>query len=140
MCVCVCVCVCEAPVDQTCQSKCPCRSCIFVYSVKVRTILTTRSAFLFSPKDVLPILQQSMIVYKFHQCLCVADYIGRTIQRLEVRAGQHVLRGICRWSEPLISGLSQSHESAIHKLLCHNYLCPTSYLSVYFSLLYKAIL
>ena len=48
------------------------------YSVKVRTLLTTTYNFLSSQKDVLPILQQSMVVEKF-ECLCDAEYIGRTV-------------------------------------------------------------
>ena len=48
------------------------------YSVKIWTIFTIGSTFLSSEKDVLPILQQSRIVYKF-QCQCNTDSISRTI-------------------------------------------------------------
>ena len=47
-------------------------------SVKVITIFIPRSAFSFSPKDILPILQQGMMVCKF-QYQCDTDYIGGTI-------------------------------------------------------------
>ena len=56
-------------------------------SVNVRTIFTGRPAFQSFQKDTLPLLQQNKMVYKF-QYQCDADYIGRTIQRLEVK--QHV--------------------------------------------------
>ena len=42
-------------------------------STKVRTIFTTRLAFLSSQKDDMPSLEQSMLISKF-QCLCEADY------------------------------------------------------------------
>ena len=40
-------------------------------------------------KDVLPIFQQSNLIYKF-QCRCNATYIGRISHRLEVTVKQHV--------------------------------------------------
>ena len=93
-----------------------------VFTVKIRTLFTTRSAFLFSQKNVQPILQQNMVVYKF-QCHCNADCIGRSIQRSKVHVWQHMPWGICGWSQSLTSRLSQLHKSAIHKHLCDYYLC-----------------
>ena len=56
------------------------------YSVKVRTILITRSAILSFQKDVKPILQQNMMVKKF-QRQCDADSICRTISMVLLRVG-----------------------------------------------------
>ena len=60
-------------------------------SVKVRTIFTARPAFQYSQKNLSPILQQSMMAYKF-QRQCNADNKGRTIKSLEVRLKQRVPR------------------------------------------------
>ena len=62
-------------------------------SAMVQTIFTTRATFRSIHKDVLPIFQQSNLIYKF-QCHCNATYIVSTSQRLEVRVKQHVLRDI----------------------------------------------
>ena len=62
-------------------------------AVNVQAILTTRTTFRSIHKDVLPIFQQSNLIYKF-QCCCDATYIGRTSQRLEIRVKLHVPRGI----------------------------------------------
>ena len=84
-------------------------------SVGVRTIFT-RSTFLFSQKEILPILQQNKMIYKF-QSQCDVDYIGLHIKGLVVRVEYHVPRRISRRPQSLTSGLLQSHESAIHKHL-----------------------
>ena len=57
--------------------------CIFLNSVNVRTNFIIRPAFQSFQKDTLPILQQSEMIYKF-QCQGDVDYIGWTIQRLEL--------------------------------------------------------
>ena len=54
------------------------------YVAMVRTIFTAWAAFRSVPKDVLPIFQQSNLIYKF-QCCCNTTYIGLTSQRLEVK-------------------------------------------------------
>ena len=77
--------------------------CCF-HAVKVRSIFATKAAFHSIHKDVLPIFNQSLLIYKF-KCLCNSTYIGRTNQRLEVRVRQHVPRGILN-SDQLTSGHS----------------------------------
>ena len=47
------------------------------YAAMVQTIFTTRAAFCFIHKNVLPIFQQTNLIHKF-QCGCNATYIGRT--------------------------------------------------------------
>ena len=58
------------------------------------TIFTTWAAFHSIHKVVLPIFQQSNLIYEF-QCCCNVTYIGHTSQYLEVRVKQHVPRYIC---------------------------------------------
>ena len=59
----------------------------------VRTIFTTQAAFHSTHKDVLPLFQQSNLIYKF-QCCCNATHIECTSQHLEVRVKQYVPRDI----------------------------------------------
>ena len=68
-----------------------------VYNVTRVYYFTTWASFLSIHKDVLPIFQQSNLIYKF-QCVCNTTYIGRTSQRLEVRIKQHVPRDICNYT------------------------------------------
>ena len=75
------------------------------HAVKVRSIFATKAAFNSIHKDVLPIFNQSLLIYKF-KCWCNSTYMGRTSQRLEVRVRQHVPRGIVN-SNPLTSWHSQ---------------------------------
>ena len=105
-------------------------------AVKVRTIFTTIPAFRSSQKDVLPIFEQSYIIYKY-QCWCDASYIGRTTQRLNIRINQHVPKGI-RSIPQTTSGLSQAQDSAIGDHLCTTNSCRTNYNDRQFSILHKA--
>ena len=89
---------------------------IYIYSVTrcynaamVRTIFTTRAAFPSTHKDVLPIFQQSNLIYKF-QCCYKVTYIGCTSQRLEFRVKQHVSSDI---HDRTTSGYSKLSHSAI---------------------------
>ena len=61
----------------------------------VWTIFTTRAEFRSIHKDVLPIFQQSNLIYKLHSC-CNTTYIGCTSRCLEVIVKQHVPRGCPR--------------------------------------------
>ena len=106
-------------------------------SVKVRTIFSTKHAFSSSQKDVLPILQQSLMVYKF-TCQCDADYIGRTIQRLEVRVGQHVPRAIRQHNLTSTSGQLHAQESTIGEHILDHQVCREKYSDESFSVLHKA--
>ena len=74
--------------DKVSSSVTPCYNAVIV-----RTIFTTQTAFPSIHKDVLPIFQQSNLIYKF-QCCYNATYIGCTSQHFEVRVKQHVSRDI----------------------------------------------
>ena len=78
---------------------------------EVRSIFATKAAFNSIHKDVLPIFNQSLLIYKF-KCWCNSTYIGRTSQRLEVRVRQHVPRGILN-IDLLTSGHSKATDTAI---------------------------
>lgn len=54
-----------------------------------RIFFSTRRAFPSVHKDVLPTYQQSLVIYQY-KCQCEADFVGKTIQQLEVRIAQHV--------------------------------------------------
>ena len=51
------------------------------YAVKLRSVFATKTAFNSIHKDVLPIKNQSLLIYKF-DCRCNSTYIGRTSQCL----------------------------------------------------------
>ena len=108
-----------------------------VLTLKVKTIFTTRTAFQSSPNDVLPLLQQSKMVYKF-QCQCDVGYISRTIQSPEVGVKQHTPCELLRWPQNTTSGSSQVHESAIDDYWADHYISMTNYLDDCFSVLYEA--
>ena len=62
-------------------------------AVEPHIIFTTRKILPAIHKDVLPSLQQSMVVYQY-VCRCDCRYVGRTSQRLQVRINQHIPRCI----------------------------------------------
>ena len=106
------------------------------HAVKVRSVFATEMAFNSIRKDVLPIMNQSLLVYKFN-CRCNSTYIGRTSQCLEVRIRQHVPRGILNsgWST---SGHSQAMDSATGEHILTTNSCRTDYLDDWFSVLHRA--
>ena len=134
----------------TCKSFCPSKGLVYIklswigpisqefadnisksvtrcfYSVKVKTIFTTRFATLSSQKDVLPIIELNMLIYKF-QCRCDADYIGRTLQRLGVRVRQQVPRFLLNRSQEITFGCSQAQESSIGEHMCKSFICRANY-------------
>ena len=57
-------------------------------AVEPRIIFTTRKILSAIHKDVLPSLQQSMVVYQY-VCRCDCRYVGRTSQKLPDRVNQH---------------------------------------------------
>lgn len=57
-------------------------------SIEVRTIFTTRSVFPFVHKDILPALQQILVIYCY-KCQYNADCVGKAIQWLEIRIAQY---------------------------------------------------
>ena len=105
-------------------------------SVKVTTIFTTRFSFSSSQKDILSIVQQSRMIYKF-QCQCDADNIGRTIQRLEIQVQQHIPWELLRWSQNDTSKSSLIQESAIGNHFSSHYICRTNYTKDHFSVCKK---
>ena len=54
------------------------------HAVNVRPIFTTRTDFISTQKDKLPIFKQGFLIYKF-ECRYSSTYIGRTFQGFEVR-------------------------------------------------------
>ena len=64
-----------------------------IHWCRVICSFTSRTAFNLCRKDILPTASQSNIVYLF-KCSCSCTYVGRTVQRLEERIGQHVPRGL----------------------------------------------
>lgn len=119
------------------------------YAVQPRVVLCTKTAFPAFKKDVLPTLQNSLIIYEF-RCRCDADYVGRTFQRLGVRVAQHVpgyLRKIFISSGPLrntsgplrnTSGRPPILESSIGVHLYENKTCGQAYSDECFRILHKA--
>ena len=59
------------------------------FSVAMRVIFQTRTAFVSMRKDVLPPHHMNSIIYKY-TCSCGGDYIGRTSNRLDLRIKQHL--------------------------------------------------
>ena len=121
--------------------------CLLIIFLRQRRVVSTRPTwelslpldliFLSSQKDILPILEQIMLVYKF-QCRCEADNIGRTIQRLEVRVRQHVPRSLLNRSQELTFGCSQAQKSAIGEHLCELHMPARLFRSGILCVLYKA--
>ena len=105
------------------------------HAVNLIPIFTSMPTFNSTNKDKLPIFKQSNLIYKF-TCQCNLTYIGMTCQRLEVRVRQHISRSLL--SGRLISGHSQSIDSAIggHLLTINN--CRTRYEDDCFSVLHRA--
>ena len=106
------------------------------HAVKVRSIFSSKTAFSSIHNDVLPILNQSLLIYKFN-CRCNSTYIGRTSQCLEVWIRQHVPRGILN-SGRLTSRQSQAMDSAIREHLLAINSCWTNYQDDCFSVLLRA--
>ena len=102
-------------------------------AVKVWTLFTTRATFRSLHKDVLPIFQQSNLIYKF-QCYCDATYIGCTSQCLEVRVKQHVLQRIC---DRTISGHLQMLDSTICEHLNAMNTCVANHNDECFAVLHR---
>ena len=106
------------------------------HAVKVRSIFATKAAFSSIHKDVLPIFNQSLLIYKF-KYWCNSTYVGRTSQRLEVRVRQYVPRVILN-SDRLTSGISQALYSAIGEHLQTINSCRNNYQDYRFSVLHRA--
>ena len=77
------------------------------------------------------------MVYKF-QCQCDVDYIGRTIQRLEVQVKQYIPWKLKRQPQSTTSKSSHVLECAIDNHLSEHYKCRSDFLVDHFSVLYKA--
>ena len=105
-------------------------------AVKVRSIFATKVAFNSIHKDVLPIFNQSLLIYKF-KCWCNSTYVGRTSQRLEARVRQDVPRGILN-TDWLTSGYSQAIDSAIGEHLLSINSHRIRYQDDWFSVLHRA--
>ena len=89
-------------------------------------------------KNVVPIKQQSMVVYQ-NVCRCDCRYVGRTSQRLQDRIKQHISKAI-RNQTQLDRDLFQSNPtstSAIGQHLLNNEKCTSCYDDNQFSILAK---
>ena len=115
--------------DKVSSSVTPCYN-----AARVRTIFTTREAFRSTHKDVIPIFQESNLIYKF-QCCCNATYRGRTSQRLEVRVKQHVSRDN---RNRITYGHSKLLDSAICEYLNAINSCAVNNYDESFDVLYRA--
>ena len=111
--------------------------CLCLWTIYYEQSSSLDLLFLSSQKNVLPALEQSVLIYKF-QCWCEADFIDRMIQRLEVRVRQHVPWSLLSRSQELTSGCSQEQESAFGKHLGESYICQADYSDQCFYVSYKA--
>ena len=83
--------ICKISLNFEKQTKIAINRCY--QAVEPRIIFTTRKILPAIHKDVLPFLQQSMVVYQY-VCRCDCQYVGRTSQKLQDRINQHILRCI----------------------------------------------
>ena len=98
-------------------------------------------------KDVLPSLQQSMVVYQY-VCRCDCQYVGQTSQRLRYRTNQHLPRCIRSDKRPtknlpnreckITSTPSVYCDSAIGQHLLENKECAKHFNNAQFSILATA--
>ena len=75
-----------------------------------------------------------MVAYFYLQYI----YIGRTIQRLEIRVKSQVSRELLRRSQSTTSGFSPAQESVIGDHQWNHYICRIKYSDDRFFVLYKA--
>ena len=116
-------------------------------AVDPRIVFTTRKILPAIHKDVLPSLQQSMVVYQY-VCRCDCRYVGRTSQALQDRINQHIPRCIRSDKRPtknlpdreckITSTPSVYCDSAIGQHLLENEECAKHFNDVQFSILATA--
>ena len=116
-------------------------------AVEPRIIFTTRKILPAIRKDVLPSLQQSMVVYQY-VCRCDCRYFGRTSQRLQDRINQHIPRCIRSDKRPtknlpnreckITSTPSAYCDSAIGQHVLENKECAKHFNDAQFSILATA--
>ena len=114
------------------------------YSSKLRCIFSTKSILPSTPKDSLPALLSSNVVYEF-KCECGARYVGRTSQRLGERIKQHIPSTIRNKPVPTRqqpkrachSKQEITCSSAIGKHLLENGTCAEAYSDTQFRVLAK---
>ena len=116
-------------------------------AVEPRIIFTTRKILPAIHEDVLPSLQQSMVVYQY-ACRCDCRYVGRTSQRLQDRINQHIPRCIRSDKRPtknlpnreckITSTPSVYCDSAIGQHLFENKECAEHFNDAQFSILATA--
>ena len=110
-------------------------------------IISTRKILNAIHKDVLPSLQQSMVIYQY-VCRCDCWYMGQTSQRLQDRINQHILRCIRSDKRPtknlhnreckITSTPNVYCDSAIGQHLLENEECAKHYNDAQFSILATA--
>ena len=121
---------------------------IAYFSVKVRTVFKTSKMFSL-PKDVLPTLSNSNVVYLYECRHCESRYVGRTLQRLEDRVKQHVPRHLLNPTDgtekkrgpgrpPKERKSADEYQSAIACHLAADALCRARYSDLDFRILARA--
>ena len=101
-------------------------------------MFSTRKMFPTVRKDVVPIKQQSMVVYQ-HVCHCNCQYVGHTSQRLQDRIKQHIPKAVRNQAQPNRDLFQSNHTStlAIGQHLLNNEKCASHYDDNQFSILAK---
>ena len=118
------------------QCKTAVSSCFGV--VKLHVVFSTRKILPTVHKDVVPIKQQSMIVYQY-VCRCDCRCIGRTSQRLHDRIKQLIPKAIRNQTQP-DRNLFQSNPTstlAIRQHFLNNEKCASYHNDNQFSILAK---
>ena len=98
-------------------------------NVSPRVMLTSRPILTSAPKDVLPTLNRSNLVYEF-VCHCESRYVGKTTQRLLSRVKEHVPVYVRNNTRP-----EKTPSSAIGRHLREHDECRINYTNERFSIL-----
>ena len=116
-------------------------------AVEPRIIFKTTKILPAIHKDVLPSLQQSMVVYQY-VCRCDCQYVGQTSQRLQDRINQHIPRCIRSDKKPtknlpnskckITNTRAVYYDSEIEQYLLENEECAKHYNNAQFSILATA--
>ena len=113
---------------------------IAYYAVKVRAVFKTTHAFSL-PKDRLPTLSLSQVIYQFECRHCERRYVGKTSQRLTDRIKQHVPRHLVnktasnKGRPPKTRVKPDDYQSAIASHLASNKACCEQYCDTDFKVL-----
>ena len=101
---------------------------------QTRVVFTSKPMLPTSVKDRLPTHQQSNLIY-LYSCRCGCRYVGKTTQRLETRAKQHVPAILF---EPAKDNKKRNSTSSIGQHLLDNVECLENYDLKMFSIICRA--